>query len=221
MRRLLRARSAPATALGIVAVILAAAGGAWAATSGGGTLAACVHHHGGGLYHARHCARHDGQLSWDTRGPSGPQGSAGPKGDTGAQGPQGSAGPKGDTGAQGLQGGAGPTGPPGSALAYAHVIWDGMSASFDAANTKGMGSATVTNRPAAPFCFSGLPFTPHNASVTVDFKTAPSGFEICQVEIEPPGTHAVGCHAGENVEVATRDPSTKAVVPTSFYITFN
>ena len=54
--------------------------------------------------------------------PQGPQGTQGPKGDTGAQGPQGPKGntgaqgpqgPKGDTGAQGPQGPQGPAGPAG------------------------------------------------------------------------------------------------------------
>ena len=40
----------------------------------------------------------------------GPQGPAGPKGDTGETGPQGPAGPKGDTGGTGPQGPAGPKG---------------------------------------------------------------------------------------------------------------
>src|SRR5690349_1779216 len=96
MRRLLRARRAPATALGIVAVIVAAGGGAYAAKSGGGTITVCIHHHGGGLYKAHKCARHDAHQSWNARGPQGP------KGDTGIQ------GPKGDTGT-GTPGPAGPS----------------------------------------------------------------------------------------------------------------
>lgn len=63
MRRPLRGRGAPDTALGIAAVMLAAGGGAYAATSGSGTITVCVHHHGGGLYHSRHCGRRDGTLS--------------------------------------------------------------------------------------------------------------------------------------------------------------
>lgn len=99
MKRLLTARSAPATALGIVLVILAAGGGAYAATSGGGTITACVHHRGGGLYHARNCAHHDRQLSWNARGP---------RGASGANGPTGAPGPKGDSGGQGATGNTGP-----------------------------------------------------------------------------------------------------------------
>ena len=88
MKRLSQARTAPAMALGIIAVVVAAAGGAYAA-SGGSTISACVHHRGGGLYSARHCARHDRKLSWNSRGP---QGSAGRAGATGPSGPSGAAG---------------------------------------------------------------------------------------------------------------------------------
>ena len=65
MRRVLQGRNAPAIALGILALVVAGAGGAYAANSGGGTITACVHKTGGGLYRARHCARHDGKLSWN------------------------------------------------------------------------------------------------------------------------------------------------------------
>jgi hypothetical protein len=99
MKRFLTARSSPATALGIVALILAAGGGAYAATSGRGTITACVHHGGGGLYRARNCAHHDGRLSWNA---------SGPPGTTGANGPTGAPGPKGDTGGQGPKGDTGP-----------------------------------------------------------------------------------------------------------------
>ena len=47
------------------------------------------------------------------QGARGPQGAAGPKGETGAQGPQGETGTKGDTGPRGPQGATGATGPQG------------------------------------------------------------------------------------------------------------
>jgi hypothetical protein len=86
MRRVLQARSAPATVLGILALVVAAAGGAYAAGSTGGTISVCVHHSGGGLYRARHCARHDSRLKWNARGPQGAQGAAGATGAAGAAG---------------------------------------------------------------------------------------------------------------------------------------
>jgi hypothetical protein len=86
VKRLLQARTAPAIALGVVALVVAAAGGAYAASSGGSTISACVHHKGGGLYSARHCARHDKKLSWNTRGPQGAAGKAGAAGPSGASG---------------------------------------------------------------------------------------------------------------------------------------
>jgi hypothetical protein len=77
MRRVLQGRNAPATALGILALVVAGAGGAYAASSGGGKITVCVHRAGGGLYRAHHCAKHDGKLSWNARGPKGNAGSPG------------------------------------------------------------------------------------------------------------------------------------------------
>jgi hypothetical protein len=107
MRRVLQGRNAPATVLGIIAVILAAGGGAYAATSGGRTITACIDHNNGNFYRAHNCARHDRKLSWNAQGRTGSRGRAGAKGDTG---PQGSQGLKGDTGSQGLKGDTGSTG---------------------------------------------------------------------------------------------------------------
>jgi hypothetical protein len=89
MTRLLKARSAPATALGMIAVILAAGTVAYASTRGQGTISACVRHQDGTLYRAHKCAGKDRRLRW---------GVTGPRGMTGAQGPQGATGPTGATG---------------------------------------------------------------------------------------------------------------------------
>jgi hypothetical protein len=101
MRRLVKDRGTAGMALGIVAVLLAAGGGAYAASSGGGTITACVHHRSGGLYKARHCARHDGKLSWNATGPQGSSGAMGASGPTGATGSTGPTGLTGPTGPQG------------------------------------------------------------------------------------------------------------------------
>ncbi|MDQ6818926.1 MAG: hypothetical protein M3076_01080 [Actinomycetota bacterium] len=196
MRRLLTGRIGAALGGALTALLLA--GGGYAIASGAtGTINACVHKHGGGLY-VGHCARHDRKLRWNTVGPHGPPGSPGQAGQPGQPGPA------------------------GSALAYAHVLWDGTTASFDPTQTAGMGSATITKRGTAAFCFGNLPFTPHNATANSDFKASSSGSHaIAQVEIDPPGTAATTCNAGENVQVETVSTSTGTQTPVSFYITFN
>jgi hypothetical protein len=106
-KRLLTARSAPAIALAIIALVVAAGGAAVAASHGSGSITACVHKTGGGLYRAKHCAKRDTKLTWSAAGP------------VGVAGPQGPAGAKGDAGAQG------PKGDPGSARGFAFVDADG------------------------------------------------------------------------------------------------
>jgi hypothetical protein len=109
MRRLLRARSAAATVLGVIALVVAASA-ALGASRGDRSIAACVHKTGGGLYKAKHCTKHDSILRWSVAGPRGAdglQGAAGAKGDRGVQGPQGS------------------QGEPGSARGFAFVEADG------------------------------------------------------------------------------------------------
>ena len=84
MRRVLQARSAPATALGILALIVAGAGGAYAAGTSAQKITVCVHRHGGTLYRARRCARRDSKLSWNARGQQGATGATGNAGSPGA-----------------------------------------------------------------------------------------------------------------------------------------
>jgi hypothetical protein len=194
MKKPLGSRGAAAAASSILALLVA--GGGYAIASGtGGAIKACVHKHGGGLYTGR-CARHDRKLSWNAVGPPGPRGAQGAQGVPGA---------------------------PGSALAYAHVIWNSgtSTASFDPNQTAGMGSATVTQRGIAAFCFGNLPFTAHNATATVDFPLSPSGSDIAQVEIQPPGGSTSTCSPGENVQVETINAHTNTGQLASFYVTFN
>jgi hypothetical protein len=82
-------------------------------------------------------------------------GPRGLKGATGAQGPRGDAGAKGDRGEKGEAGIAG------SALAYAKV--EGTGGFVEAKN---MAGAVVTNPATGHYCFSNLPFTPHNVVAT-------------------------------------------------------
>ncbi len=120
MRRRPKTRNAPATVLGVLAVIIAAGGSAYAATAQSGrTISACVRQRGGTLYDAHRCARHDQRLRWGITGPrgtagiTGATGAAGPSGKPGAQGMGGPQGPKGNTGSPGAKGNAGATGPQG------------------------------------------------------------------------------------------------------------
>jgi hypothetical protein len=94
MRRL----SKSLTALGVAALVIAG-GSAYAVASSNSTITVCVKHRGGALYKAKACAKHDKQLSWDTRGPQGATGPQGPKGDAGAAGVQGATGVQGVAGA--------------------------------------------------------------------------------------------------------------------------
>jgi hypothetical protein len=185
-----------AAAAGAITTFLLAGGGYAIASGSTGTIKACVHRHGGGIY-LGHCARHDRKLSWNTVGP---QGKPGP---------------------QGRPGQTGQPGPAGSALAYAHVLWNGTTASFDPAQTAGMGSATVTQRGSGAFCFANLPFTPHNATANVDFGSSAAVTDIAQVYIQSAGAPLITCHTGEPAQVETINANTGAEQPASFYVTFN
>jgi hypothetical protein len=95
MKRPLKARSAAATVLGIIALVITAGGAALAASRGESSITACVHKTSGGLYQARHCEKRDRRLTWSAAGPRGtvgPPGPSGSKGDTGSPGPQGEPG---------------------------------------------------------------------------------------------------------------------------------
>lgn len=86
------------------------------------------------------------------------------KGQRGPQGPQGPRGANGTNGTNGAAGPTGPAGPAGTALAYATV-----SSAGTVSSALNVTTANVT-KPAAStgfYCFSGLPFTPHNAQVTL------------------------------------------------------
>jgi hypothetical protein len=70
MRGMGLVRSSPATLVATVAFVVGVGGIALAASSGSPTITVCVHKHGGGLYKAKHCAKHDGHLSWNNVDPS-------------------------------------------------------------------------------------------------------------------------------------------------------
>jgi hypothetical protein len=95
-----------------VAALVLVGGGAYALAASSpstGKITACVSHKGGTLYQAKTCAKHNKELSWNTRGPQGPRGATG------------AAGAIGPPGLQGAKGDAGAPGPAGTARAYALV----------------------------------------------------------------------------------------------------
>jgi len=107
-------------AAGIVAGALSTGGLALATIpAADGTITACYSHGGDGKLRAvdsaSQCRPNETALSWNQRGPAGPQGDAGPQGPTG---PQGAAGAQGAQGLQGEQGAAGPQGEPGPSDAF-------------------------------------------------------------------------------------------------------
>ena len=133
MSRIRVFRCSPAVPIALTALVLSAAGGAVAAIpdSPGEEIhvcydaAAAIKHKSGAelsiidkAANQEGCDRKETELTFNQRGPQGPQGIQGPKGDTGEQGPKGdigAQGPKGDVGAQGPKG---DKGDPGTIVAY-------------------------------------------------------------------------------------------------------
>lgn len=140
----------------------------------------------------------------------------------GKAGPAGLPGPVGKEGVAGKEGAPGKEGPPGkngTAIAYAHVIWNGTTASFAPSQSFGMGSATVTKRATSAFCFANLPFTAKNVQVTADYGHFATEEPHMQVQIVSSSEETFDCPAGETVEVATAGKT--GWEPMSFYVTFN
>lgn len=169
MRRMLRALTAVATALAILAVV--AVGGAHAAAGGEGTITICVHHRGGGLYRSRgRCARHDFKLNWNAAGREGPAGSQGSQGPAGAQGPQGQ------------------PGPPGSALAWAQVGADGT-----AFVSGGTSHITVTHPSTGVYCVAVTPNPGFEAPVVANGTSPGEIVDVTPIEYATacPGAYVV------------------------------
>ena len=125
----------------------------------------------------------------------------GPKGATGAQGPRGDAGAKGDRGEKGEAGIAG------SALAYAKVEGNGGFV-----EAKNMAGAVVTNPATGHYCFSNLPFTPHNVVATP--QAALSSLNVI-LGVFPE------CPVGTQVSVEAWNTFEIAATNTPFMIMFN
>ena len=120
-----KARNSRRTAVvmaGVAATALAAGGVEIASAASdppaltSGVIFACFSKSSNSLFHttkAKGCKTGFTELSWNAKGPQGPQGAKGPQGVTGAQGAKGPQGAPGPQGAKGPQGAAGPQGAPG------------------------------------------------------------------------------------------------------------
>ena len=123
-----KARNSRRTAVvmaGVAATALAAGGAEIASAASdppaltSGVIFACFSKSSNSLFHttqAKGCKTGFTELSWNAKGPQGPQGAKGPQGATG---PQGAKGPQGATGPQGAKGAQGATGPQGAPGAVA------------------------------------------------------------------------------------------------------
>jgi hypothetical protein len=97
-----------------------------------------------------------------------------------------------------------------------HVFADGT---VDTSQSKNISGVTITRRKTSAYCISGLPFTPKGGSATIDYALGTLGgkSELAELQIAAPGTSAIDCQAGENVEVATTaQPGTFG--PEAFYL---
>jgi hypothetical protein len=163
MRRLLRWRPSPATAIALCALVVSSAGTATAATvmirnssqiaTGAVNSGDLENGKGVGIADLTAAAR---------RTLEGKTGPVGPEGARGAQGPAGARGPQGEKGERGA---AGKDGANGTALGYAHVNADGT---FQDAPSRGV-NAIISG--GAAYCFD-LTVVPSAATATVDFAGA-------------------------------------------------
>jgi hypothetical protein len=139
------------------------------------------------------------------RGPAGAKGVAGARGATGAKGATGATGARGATGPAGAAGATGPAGAPGTALGYATVDSPGTVSSALNVTT-----ANVTKPLSSTgfYCFSGLPFTPKNAQVTLveSFPVGETPGIAPRVFIGTPNA-GFNCPTGTQALVTIRKPS--------------
>ena len=77
------------------------------------------------------------------------------------------------------------TRPPATPGAYAHVLYNPATNTATMNLEHGMGTATVRVDGDGGFCFENLPFTPRNATATVDFANDTSVNDIAHVAISP------------------------------------
>lgn len=128
--------------------------------------------------------------------------------------------PAGATGPAGAQGPKGEAGAPGAALGYAHVVVKSAAATIDPSRSLNVVQANVTHPATGVFCFSGLPFTPHNAIASLD---AAATVEPLIASVGLPPDEAVLAICGSTVQavVATLNLNKKSNEDASFYVVFN
>jgi hypothetical protein len=139
------------------------------------------------------------------------KGHTGPQGLTGAIGTTGATGAAGATGKEGPQGKEGKEGPQGTALAYAHVSFEGV---IEAANSKNAG--TVEHPGEGVYCFSHLSFTPHDVQATVDYNEGGGEPGITATLGVGSGS---GCPAGTQITVGTLEAG--GLSDRAFFLTIN
>jgi hypothetical protein len=75
------------------------------------------------------------------------------------------------------------TGGPGTALGYAHI--KPFTGGFDSARSFNVKASNVVSTSTGFYCFKGLKFTPHNATLTLDYNGTLNG-QIPTVELRLP-----------------------------------
>jgi hypothetical protein len=195
MFRLIRRRPSAGTVLGLIAILLACGGTATAGVT-------VVSHDSSKAKAAAKTKTKRGPRG--LRGLRGRTGPAGPRGLTGAAGPAGPAGPAGATGA---------TGAAGSAIAYAHVVVSGGTASLDAARTKGVASVSRTS--AGNYCFANVAGPPKSIVATIDNTSQGTG-EVIFASVE-----GVTDCAGPNVQIQHITGASPGSTDDSFYVSFD
>jgi hypothetical protein len=100
-------------------------------------------------------------------------------------------------------------GAPGTVLGYAHIV---PGNHFDIARSYNVTAANVVSTHAGFVCFKGLSFTPHNASVTLDYNGILNGQIPVVNLLVPAGSLASEC----GLTAAQAEVFTGLVTPTTF-----
>lgn len=120
-------------------------------------------------------------------------------------------GPRGKPGINGTNGVNGANGKDGTALAYAHVQFDGT-----VLNSFNIPASGVTSTGAGVFCIRGLSFTPNNVVATADLASDSVG----DVAIAELGAGS-GCPAQTQITVKTSHAGATTTSDISFFVNVN
>ena len=129
----------------------------------------------------------------------------------GAQGPAGAAGPQGPAGPAGAAGPQGPAGPAGTAVAYAHVTFQGGQTQLDASRSKNITAIAEGE----DFICIDASVPVRNAIAAADFNGGNSPIADAAVLYD-----TTSCPAGTDVQVATKYEGVGLVL-TPFSVWFN